>query len=285
MGFFNSLFNALFAPPSSSSIRDVPSPIHTYSSSFEDKDGYYNEYPQLFSSATDNNLNYTDYTFSGKFTKTGKMRTKRHIQIFKNEDVLSSIQAIGYEDPIQYTRETPPPPSSAQMDYLRDLAAERGESVPAKLSASDASALISRYVDHDRIPNPELFEYADEMHIGVSYYCGKRMLYDIIFSHLNKLDRSAFFIFCVYRDIEHSISGNLNQVSCKNFFYTFAESVENDAKFQKSLDDNYYGSDLRFFGSKYSKALGYSLSGGSKRTSAYKSAKAFLISHGLIYPS
>lgn len=171
------------------------------------------------------------------------------------------------------------------MDYLRDLAAEHGESVPAKLSASDASALISRYVDHDRIPNPELFEYADEMHIGVSYYCGKRMLYDIIFSHLNKLDRSAFFIFCVYRDIEHSISGNLNQVSCKNFFYTFAESVENDAKFQKSLDDNYYGSDLRFFGSKYSKALGYSLSGGSKRTSAYKSAKAFLISHGLIYPS
>lgn len=110
MGFFNSLFNALFAPPSSSSIRDVPSPIHTYSSSFEDKDGYYNEYPQLFSSATDNNLNYTDYTFSGKFTKTGKMRTKRHIQIFKNEDVLSSIQALGYEDPIQYTRETPPPP-------------------------------------------------------------------------------------------------------------------------------------------------------------------------------
>ena len=108
------------------------------------------------------------------------------------------------------------------------------------------------------------------------------MLYDIVFAQLDELNRTAFFIFCVYRDIDHSVSGNLNRCRYKDPFYSFAESVKDDSKFHKSLDENYYGADLRFFGFKYSKSLGYSLSGGSKRTYAYKQAKEFLISHGLI---
>lgn len=279
MGFFSSLFNTFFS--SSSSPKTV-----SYSKSspnkFDDDNDYYDSYPQLYSDLSDCNLNYSDYTFSGKFTKTGRMRTKRHIRIFKDEDVLYSIIKLGYEQPITYSREIPSSPSTAQLDYLCDLALDHGNSVPAVLSFYDASALISRYVDHDRIPNPELFHFADEMHISVSYYSGKRMLYDIVFAQLDELNRTAFFIFCVYRDIDHSVSGNLNRCRYKDLFYSFAESVKDDSKFHKSLDENYYGADLRFFGSKYSKSLGYSLSGGSKRTYAYKQAKEFLISHGLI---
>lgn len=282
MGLFRSLFKVFSAPSTTSSIRDIPSSSCRRSDSFEDESGFGPEYRQLFSSAADSNLNYADYTFSGKYTKTGKMRTKRHIRIFKEEDVLSSIEALGYEQPITYSRDIPPSPSDAQMNYLRDLAAERNERVPAALSSSDAAALISRYVDHDRIPNPELFQYADEMHIGVSYYMGKRTLYDVVFAQLKNPDRTAFFIFCIYRDFNHSVSGNLNHCPYKEQFYTFAKFATDDPKFQKSMDENYYGANLRFFGSKYSKALGYSLTGGSRRTYAYKQAKEFLLSHRLI---
>lgn len=282
MGLFRSLFRAFSVSQTSSPIQDVPSPLPKHSDSFEDKTDFGPEYQQLFSSAMDSNLNYTDYTFSGKYTKTGKMRTKRHIRIFKDEDVLFSIEALGYEEPITYSRDVPSPPSESQLAYLHDLAAERHERIPATLSSADAAALISRYVDHDRIPNPALFQYADEMHIGVSYYMGKRMLYDVVFAQLKNPDRTAFFIFCIYRDFNHAVSGNLNRCCYKELFYTFAESVTNDTKFQKSMDENYYGADLRFFGSKYSKTLGYSLTGGSRRTYAYKHAKDFLLSHRLI---
>lgn len=168
------------------------------------------------------------------------------------------------------------------MDYLSDLAMERDEVVPSALSSTDASALISRYVDRDSIPNPELFQYADEMHISVSYYTGKRMLYDTVFAQLDSFTRTAFFIFCVYRDVDHCMTGNLNDCPYKELFYSFSESVKEDTKFQKSLNDNYSGSDLRFFGSRYFKELGYSLSGGSKRTYAYKHARDFLIENRLI---
>ena len=175
MGFFSSLFNTFFS--SSSSPKTV-----SYSKSspnkFDDDNDYYDSYPQLYSDLSDCNLNYSDYTFSGKFTKTGRMRTKRHIRIFKDEDVLYSIIKLGYEQPITYSREIPSSPSTAQLDYLYDLALDHGNSVPAVLSFYDASALISRYVDHDRIPNPELFHFADEILTIVENEC-----YTILFSH------------------------------------------------------------------------------------------------------
>ena len=108
------------------------------------------------------------------------------------------------------------------MDYLSDLAMERDEVVPSALSSTDASALISRYVDRDSIPNPELFQYADEMHISVSYYTGKRMLYDTVFAQLDSFTRTAFFIFCVYRDVDHCMTGNLNDCPILVLIYAFS---------------------------------------------------------------
>lgn len=281
MGFFSSLFNSLFS--TSNPTTNIASVSNISSTDeFDNSTSYINYHRLIYSRLPDCNLNYSDYTFSGKYTQTGKMRTKRHIQIFEGDDVLSCILNLGYEQPITYSRDIPASPSTEQMKYLRDLAIERGESVPHTLSSSDASALISRYVDHDSIPNPELFQYAKEMRMGVSYYAGKRMLYDVIFAHLTAADRAAFFIFCIYRDFNHSITANLNRCSYKELFYAFSDSVKADAKFQKSLNDNYFGADLRFFGSKYFKELGYSSTGGSKRTYAYKYAKEFLVNHHLV---
>ena len=277
MGLFSSLFHSLF-DVSTSSESTLPAG-KSNNSSFN---GHFSDYDQLYSDSSDCNLNYSDYVFSGKFTQTGKMRTKRSIRVFSGEDVLSRIMDLGYEDPISYSRLTPTSPSNSQMDYLSDLAMERDEVVPSALSSTDASALISRYVDRDSIPNPELFQYADEMHISVSYYTGKRMLYDTVFAQLDSFTRTAFFIFCVCRDVDHCMTGNLNDCPYKELFYSFSESVKEDTKFQKSLNDNYSGSDLRFFGSRYFKELGYSLSGGSKRTYAYKHARDFLIENRLI---
>lgn len=273
MGFLSILFHSLF---------NSPEPISNKSPSSNTFSGTFSEYEQIYSIEFDSNLNYSNYIFSGKFSKTGKMRTKRRICVFEGDDTLSAIKSPGYEEPISYTREIPSSPSEAQLNYLYDLATERGETVPEYLSFTDASALISRYVDRDSIPNPALFQYATEMHIGVSYFTGKRNLYDIVFAQLSPIDKYAFFIFCVYRNFNHSMTGNLNRCNYRELFYNFAHMVEQDSKFQKSINDNYYGSDLRFFGSKYSKELGYSLTGGSKRTYAYKTARDFLQNNRLI---
>lgn len=230
------------------------------------------EYKQLYRApASDNNLNYDRYVFSAKYVKTNRIRTKKHITVFADQDIKEEIIREGYTDPIEYHLEKSCQATEKQIDYLKDLTSN---SVPATLSLEDASALITRITEHDHIPNPQLFEFATQMHIGVSYYVGKKALYNIIFGNLGDLDRIAFFTFNVYKCISNNYSiANMNDSSYKNLFYEFASSVQDDSSFLTSMN-KYSGESLRFFGTKT--INGYTITGGSKNTIAFKKARDFL---------
>lgn len=232
----------------------------------------YMEYGQIYRQGTsNNNLNYDEYIFSGKYIETNRIRTKKNIIIFPDQDTKKEIMKLGYTDPIEYCLAQSYPASENQLAYLRDLTKNH---IPRNLSVRDASALISRIVDHDNIPNPQLFEFATQMHIEVSYYTGKKSLYNIIFDKLDTIDRIAFFSFCVYKYLSKDYTvANMNNCKYKNTFYEFANSVKDDSSFLKSMN-NYKGKELRFFGSRT--INGYITYGGSKNTIAYKRAKQFI---------
>lgn len=129
-------------------------------------------------------------------------------------------------------------------------------------------------------PNPGLKEFADNHDILFSSHIGKKGLYDIVFYELSTLDRIAFFVFSIYRYYSNDRNANLDKSPHKDIFYEFANNTINNPKLVKSLDDNYSGADLRYFGTLQS--YGQTLSGGSRQTSIFKTAKAFLISKKLL---
>lgn len=233
------------------------------------------EYQQIIKpTSSKDNMNCDLYVFSGKFSETKRMRKNHTIHAFGNEFVKDAIINLGYEEPIEFEKIDFREPTEAQASYLYDLA---NGIVPSNVSLDDASALIDRYVEHDSVANPHLFKYATEMHIPVSYYCGKKLLYNLIFSGLELRDQIAFFIFQVYRDSydahgSHEIA-NLNNSPYKSLFYDFADQYLDDESFIKSMQ-KYSGKDLRFFGNR--SFYGHQRTGGSKNTIAYKTAKAYL---------
>ena len=231
------------------------------------------QYRQIIKSSSDkDNMNCTMYIFSGKYSETNRMRKNKTAYVFDGEDPLDVIIGMGYTDPIEYVKSDFPSPSEAQMNYLMDLTYGH---VPDNVSFYDASALIDHYVNKDdKTPNSHLFHFAEQMHIPVSYYCGKKRLYNQIFDGLQERDKIAFFIFQVYRDYynDHEIA-NMNNSSHKNLFYEFADSMINNESFMKSLN-KYSGESLRIFGTHTYN--GYTVYGGSKNTIAYKETLAFL---------
>lgn len=232
----------------------------------------YIEYNQIYRHETScNNLNCDEYIFSGKYVETNRIRTKKHIIVFPDQNVKEEIIRLGYTDPIEYSLEESCPASEKQLAYLKDLTKN---SVPSHLSLKDASALISRITEHDHIPNPQLLEFATQMHIEVSFFIGKKRLYNTIFSNLPTIDRIAFFVFCVYRSLSKDFSvSNLNHSVHKRLFYEFADLRKDDTSFLRSMN-NYTGAELRFFGTKTINGL--IITGGSKNTIAYTQAKQFL---------
>lgn len=231
------------------------------------------QYRQIIKSTSDkDNMNCTMYIFSGKYSETNRIRKNKTAYVFNGEKPMDVIVGMGYSDPIEYDQSDFSTPTKAQMDYLYDLS--HGQ-IPKNVSFDDASALIGRYVEGDnKVPNPQLFHFAEQMHIPVSFYCGKKRLYNLIFTGLEGQDKIAFFIFQVYRDYynEHDVA-NMNDSPRKHLFYEFAKLKMNDESFMKSLN-KYSGESLRIFGTHTYN--GVTVSGGSKNTIAYKEALAFL---------
>lgn len=162
-------------------------------------------------------------------------------------------------------------PTDRQIEYAKAL----GISIPENASFEDVSCLISRKVDDDNNdPNPGLLEFADNRDMISSKYHGKKSLYNLVFNNLTGTDKIAFFVFCIYRYFSDDRHANLDTHPYKEIFYQFADSVATDNSFLKSLN-RYSGSDLRFFGEMRLKN-GYSISGGSMNTIAFKKAAEFL---------
>ena len=216
----------------------------------------------------EDNLNYKIFEYSAVFSKTNRTRT-RQIEAFSKAEALEQIKNLGYMEPITIKQLPFAPPTQEQIIACRN----HNSYLPAKVCMIDVSAIISKEMAHDSIPNPELFHYATEMKIKLSYFTGKKALYSIIFDNLELRDKIAFFAFCIYRYLSNDRHGNLNTSYRKAYFYEFADSKLEDTSFIKSMN-RYSGAELRYFGSI--RIDGNIYSGGSKQTIAYKEVVAFL---------
>lgn len=224
-------------------------------------------------------MNYTSYEIKGKHAETKRTRTLK-IKAVNEEDAkcqalesnlesIESIAVIPFDAPTQ-----------RQIDYAKSL----GIHIRSEYTSQDVSALISKHVDNDDEHTDGLFHFATNHRVHVSKYIGETALHGAIFHNLPTVDRIAFFVFAVYRDIKGDNYSNLDIHPHRAKFYEFAESMKSDDKFIKSLEQYNGGKEIRYFGTKKIKnGLEEStLSGGSTRTTAYKSARQFLIEQNLI---
>jgi hypothetical protein len=202
------------------------------------------------------------------FAQTNRMRTV-NIVGRSISDVYRTLKKEGFVEPFT-VEELFFSPSEAQLKYAKDL----NITVPQSASSDDVSALISKRVDGDSDPNPDLVDYASGKGFVFSNYIGKKTLYNLIFYQLPLEDKIAFFVFSVYRWLSDDRGGNLDKHKHREVFYEFAKKHVSDEKFTNSML-NYSGEDIRFFGTlKWSD--GDEHFGGSTSTIAYKTCVDFL---------
>ena len=215
-------------------------------------------------------MNYQTYEITGKHKNTNR---KKVVTINAKTEDLAKQKALEEFDlilPLQIVLIPHRKPTESQLNYARNLKIE----IPCGATLEDVSCLISKCIDHDKDPNPGLIEFADGQNLLFSNYIGKKVLYDLIYEHLTGLDKTAFFIFSIYRWLSEDRQANLDTHPEKETFYLFAEQVKSDEPFQKSMQ-RYGGSDLRFFNEIHFSNGGV-ITGGSDKTLAYKKASAFL---------
>lgn len=213
-------------------------------------------------------MNYRLYKVVGKHEETKRNRTIT-IPAKSTEMAEQIAKEKGLLLPLKIEEHPFEPPSERQLAYAKDL----GIDVPLDATKEDVSCLLSRTIDKDNVPSPGLIEFADGRNMFFSQYIGKRRLYNLVFNSLNGVDKIAFFTFSIYRWLSEDRHANLDTHPKKEIFYEFAESVKNDASFEKSML-NYGGEDLRFFGTIT--VNDYAYNAGSNRTIAYKKAAEFL---------
>ena len=182
----------------------------------------------------------------------------------------------GFLEPIEIEEIPFPPATEAQINAIR----EHQHHVPQNICKDDASAIISKSMDNDATPNPELFTYATEQKIMVSYYTGKKALYNIIFYHLELDDKIAFFAFCLYRFYSDDRNSNLNHSPYKDIFYEYAKQMHENPSFLNSLK-RMNGEDLRYWGKI--KVNGRVYTGTSTNTIVYRETYNYLKKKNLIH--
>lgn len=221
------------------------------------------------------NMNYQMYQFKAKYIATGRFRTRK-IDAFSESEARALIKELGYEEPIEMSQIPFDPPTDAQ----RDACQKHGTTIPSKACKLDVSFIIDNKLNFDSVANPELLQYATEMKLKLSYYIGKKNLYEYVFCNLNQHDKISFFVFCVYRFLSNNRCGNLNRSPHKNLFDEFATKKLSDSSFVNSVN-RYSGDQLRYFGSICIGNNTYH-NGGSTNTIAYKTTKKFLAEQHLI---
>lgn len=217
-------------------------------------------------------MNYINYKVTGKHKDTNRKRTL--VVLAKSEEIAKQSSIVqGLLPPLQIEIVPFDSPTEKQLNFVNRVNIQ----IPPNATKEDVSCLLSRYQDQDSDPSHGLIEFADNRDMFFSYLIGKKSLYNLVFSRLNGLDKTAFFVFSIYRWLSEDRHANLDTHPKKDVFYKFAESMKDDVSFQKSLL-KYQGEDLRFFGIITSEKDGYisTYEAGSNRTIAYKKASEFL---------
>ena len=218
------------------------------------------------------NMNYQLYQCKALYSQTNRKRTV-NLEAFNEADAAEQLRQGGFCEPFDIKRMPFPEATEKQIDNIKTYITKN---IPDDICQYDASAMISRSCENDSVPHPDLLQYATEMKIHLSYYIGKRDLYDLIFNSLNIKDKTAFFVFCVYRFATDDRQANLNNSPHKNLFYEFATENISNEQFIKSMN-KYEGHELRYFGKLTVNNI--ESTGGSSNTIAYKNAIEFLKKH------
>lgn len=220
-------------------------------------------------------MNHQIYKVSGINEATNRKKSIK-LEGLSEDDAIESASKQGLKEITAIEIVPFDLPTERQLDYAKSL----GLIIPNASTKEDVSALISKRVDKDGTPNQGLLEFATNKRIFLSNYIGKTALYEQIFSSLTNRDKIAFFAFSIYRYISDDRYANLDTHANKDLFYEFADSTINDDRFMKSLN-KYNGSDLKFFG-EFTTINGWTYTGGSVDSIAFKEARSFLIEKHLI---
>lgn len=209
------------------------------------------------------------YEVRGRHKETHRIRTIR-ITTMSLEDCKVKAFEQGLMEPLEIMEMPPDKPSERQIEYAVNV----GYKVTPEMSVRDVSALLDRYENADSSdPNPELLEYANDKSFNFSNYVGKKALYNIIFDNLIGREKTAFFIFCVYRWLSDDRKANLDKHPYRDRFFGMADILTGNDQFEKSMN-KYCGEDIRFFGELI--VRNNSSFGGSVNTIAYKTVAEML---------
>ena len=141
---------------------------------------------------------------------------------------------MGYEEPIEYEYSPWDEMTKKQKEYLYDLTNGHYQN---DMSTADASAMIQRCLDGVFEPGiPEMFGYAKEMRVPVSYYCSDYDLKSCILGSLIGRDSVAFYLYLVYCEVNNEQPQNLNRHLLRDKFYSSSEfEKENNIDFQDRI--------------------------------------------------
>lgn len=224
-----------------------------------------------------NNMNCKIYRFSGRYIDTGCIRRNRKVYAFDDQEVKAVISAEGYAEPIEYVEDEFPVPSEDQLLYLNK--ANVGEQ-PMKLCKQDVEGILTMYETEDVLADQSLYRYATEKHVPISYYTPRGWLYSKLYDSLSPRDKRAFIAFSVHRIIANESNESISESKYKDIFYEFADAMESNASFIKSMKDNVDGRKLLHLGSGTEN--GKYFTGLSKNSTVYKQTIDFLKSKNLI---
>lgn len=222
-------------------------------------------------------MGFIQYIYKGRYLKTGRMRTLKFTFNCAG-DAFRKIQSEKENfESLEYVDSYYLPATQNQLDYASSL----GIKLPENATFMDATYAISKKLDHEQSPNPELLDFIKNRRMACTNFFGKKACYNYIFYNLSGLNKIAFFVFCVYRYYSNDRIGNLDKSPHVKDIYLIALKLSKSPKLIKSLDDNYKGEDLRFFGTLegYNGDVHY---GGSKHTAIFKEVAKELVAINLI---
>ncbi|MDX1813546.1 MAG: hypothetical protein R3319_02040 [Candidatus Bathyarchaeia archaeon] len=210
------------------------------------------------------------YKIKGHGKDSGRSRTRT----YKAKDE-ASVRALAESDGtgIKSLEELPPElPTERQVAYAKDL----GIKIPPEITKNELSDLISCKVEDDTPASKTLINIAKEYGIEATNYAGEASLYSQIFSNLSQpgheRDLVAWFAFNVLNDRAEARRTKPISSPTDPQLSSLAEDLAADTKVVQSIR-RYSGESLRWFGER-TLSDGFTHSGGSNRTAAFKAVVA-----------
>ena len=209
------------------------------------------------------------YKIIGRHNITNKSRSI-YLDSVSEEDALILATSRNLKE-IKEIKEVVYLPTVNQLNYAKSLNIK----IDDDFTFYDVSALITRNVDEESNPKPELVDFANTKKLSFSKYIGEQSLYNLIFQKLEGVDKTTFFIFSIYIWLADEKFVNPDNHPLIGKFHHFASSVNEDEQFLKSMN-KYSGTDLIYFGEITQKDGNVIAYGSSTDTIAYKKVANFL---------